>query len=610
MFVFETLIRPDRPISGHRATDPFAGQPLPPARHHALLIWGEHCTECAAPACYTSCDLYAPTLLGKCRRFENGIERVGTAYPPVAHVDFRQWGKLEARGPASPLPVGRAQWVERMLGVLAPAADRIGRALSRMSGDARWGKLSEHLHERLRRWIMPAGAGLSIVPDAFVAEIANPAVHAVTAQLTITVDRLAIGPDIAADHLPPPFQYRLDIPPGISTHRVPGGDFAHVVASGLPFLVSLTLDQDDRAGLTFRTLDLVWDGPTGPTPAPAALPAGPPVKCVVFDLDNTVWDGVLLEGMVALRPGIAELFAWLDQRGILISVASKNAAADAMAQLQQFGLDQYVLAPQIGWQPKSAGLAEIARVLDIGIDSFLFVDDSAFERSEVARALPMVETLPDNALADLRRHPRLAGSATAESRQRRAMYRDAATRLQAQDGFGDYLDFLRDCAIQLEIRPHQPRDFERICELVQRTNQLNFSGRKYGREEIERILADPSQPGFVITASDRFGAYGTVGFCLAQCDGGGIQVQDFMLSCRVQGKYVEQALLAYLAEFFAPFQPARVAVNFSPTARNGAARSVLERLGFAKTDGGWWEMAMPQGRFAVDFIAINPPANS
>jgi HAD superfamily phosphatase (TIGR01681 family) len=117
------------------------------------------------------------------------------------------------------------------------------------------------------------------------------------------------------------------------------------------------------------------------------------IKCVVWDLDHTVWSGILLEGdTLALRPGVRELIEAFDERGILQSVASRNESAPAREQLKKFGLEQYFLHPQINWDPKSESVRRIAERLNIGLDTFAFIDDQAFERDEVRFSLPTVRT--------------------------------------------------------------------------------------------------------------------------------------------------------------------------------------------------------------------------
>ena len=378
-----------------------------------------------------------------------------------------------------------------------------------------------------------------------------------------------------------------------------------IMASGLPFNIALSPASDGAAHLVFGTLDLIRreEAPVAAASAPQAEKRAA-AKCVIFDLDNTLWDGILLEGDVVLRDGIEALFRALDERGVLISVASKNARDDAMARLRQAGLDEYLLHPQIGWAPKSESVRQIAKSIDIGADTLIFVDDNPFERAEVAQAVPGVEVLPETAIATLIGHPRLQGAVTAESKQRRKMYQQAIAREQTAAGYGDdYLAFLRDCEIRTEIRRDAPHDFDRIVELVQRTNQLNFSGRKYGREEIIAILEDGSRDRHVVTVSDKFGSYGTVGFCLSSRAGDTVTVEDFMLSCRVQGKFVEQALFWFLTVRNDPTVKA-IEVNFKRTERNGAAEMVLEKLGFAPGADGKLRLELTPESLAVDFMTI------
>jgi FkbH-like protein len=156
----------------------------------------------------------------------------------------------------------------------------------------------------------------------------------------------------------------------------------------------------------------------------------------------------------------------------------------------------------------------------------------------------------------------------------------------------------------VEIRRDRPEDFERVVELVQRTNQLNFSGRKYGREEITAILSDPTAERHVVVCRDKFGSYGTVGFALSHREGEAAVVDDFMLSCRVQGKFIEQALFWQLSQGPDVTPANAVVVNFKRTDRNRAAEMVLEKLGFAAGEDGRLRRELAPGDLAVDFLTI------
>lgn len=593
-----------------RRAAPGTGSPArgsPPER--VVLSWGEHCIECAAPACYASCDLFDATKHGRCRRFEDGI--VARTLPDgrtAAEVKFRRWGKLEAQGSAALLPAAKAGRIEALAGAVAGLLAPAGGAASAITRQSRWHRAPEKFLRWTAARLARAGAGAAI-PDSLVLDAENLG-EPVRLLMIATVDMKKLPRAIPADQLPQPFAANIDLPAGFSAQSIALDGMAPILRSGLPFLLSLSPQGENGAHLLFHRLELARVG-TADAGKIAAQPSTPakPAKLVIFDLDNTLWDGILLEGEVALRSGIAELFRTLDERGILISVASKNARADAMAKLEALELHDYLLHPQIGWLPKSQGISEIVRALNIGIDSAIFVDDNPFERSEVADAHPQVEVLPDEAIRTLAAHPRLQGSVTPESRMRRQMYREAIERETAEQGFGnDYLEFLRSCDIHVTIRDDRPDDFERIAELVQRTNQLNFSGRKYGRPEIEAILRDPARERHVIIVSDKFGSYGTVGFCLSciapGSDGAELVIEDFMLSCRVQGKFIEQALIAELIHR-AEGPIARVRVAFRKTDRNRAAQMVLEQMGFVAGKAGGYERAVPEGGFAVNFLTVD-----
>jgi FkbH-like protein len=271
----------------------------------------------------------------------------------------------------------------------------------------------------------------------------------------------------------------------------------------------------------------------------------------------------------------------LDERGVLQSVASKNDGPEAMAALTAMGLAGFFLHPQIHWLPKSQSLAGIAAALDLGLDSFVFIDDQPFERAEVRAAHPAVRALAHTDVAGLLARPEFDLPTTPESRGRRGLYQAEAIRAQALQSTGDdYLRFLRDCELQVAIRPLEPGDVERVHELSQRTNQLNFRGAKYSRDEVRALLTPgPGRCGLSVRCADRFGDYGLIGFVSLDLERG--EIVDLFLSCRVQRKRIEHALFAWIAGEVAAQGHARLGVRHQPSARNDAARGMLEDLGFA-----------------------------
>ncbi|WP_235925931.1 HAD-IIIC family phosphatase [Actinokineospora pegani] len=178
------------------------------------------------------------------------------------------------------------------------------------------------------------------------------------------------------------------------------------------------------------------------------------IKCVVWDLDDTVWEGVLLEnGGAALRPGVRQTLAALDERGILHSVASRNDPEAAMARLAELGIAEYLLYPQVGRGVRSASVTEIARALNIGVDALAFVNDQPFERDEVAHEHPGVLCVDASEVTDLLvRTEFVPRFVTEDSHRRREMYRSDQERTIAEESFaGPQEDFLAALDMRVEI---------------------------------------------------------------------------------------------------------------------------------------------------------------
>jgi FkbH-like protein len=502
-----------------------------------------------------------------------------------------------------------------------------GRCLDKAFGDIRFSYTTFALSERLNRWLLKRRDN-GVRPDAFVFECYNPGSQDVIVQMYVAVDRTKVPKSVRPEQLPPPFTVRFAIAPGYFRRDIPFESMAGVVDTNLAFDLSIIPDSGEGAHLVFLALDFVTydnrqEAAANVTPisklttiAPAAYPAvaaqtegkvdRPPAKCVVFDLDNTLWSGILLEGEVSLKPGVQELLRTLDSRGILLSLASKNSGDHAKEKLVEFGIEEYFLFPRVNWGRKSDNLRAIVKDIDIGIDTIIFVDDNPFERDEVAAALPLVEVLPETSLDRLAEHHRLLGTTSAEAKLRRQMYRQAMVRAAEAQEFGeDYKGFLRSCKIRIEIRPPLAADFERISELVQRTNQLNFSGTKYKAEEVAAVLSDQTLEKWVLACADKYGSYGTIGFCIAKRSLDSVRVIDFMLSCRVQGKFIEQALFHHLIRSSAPVR--RLEINFKKTNRNAPAQEVLRRLGFDVQSDGVLARDVVPGDLAVDFLEVASP---
>jgi FkbH-like protein len=273
------------------------------------------------------------------------------------------------------------------------------------------------------------------------------------------------------------------------------------------------------------------------------------VKCVVWDLDDTLWEGILAEGGAAeLRPGVAELLKTLDQRGVLHSIASKNEATRARARLSELGVAHYFVISQISWQPKSSLVASIAKRLNIGLDTVVFIDDSPFERAEVTDAYPEVRCVDGQDLTDLADRPEFDVPVTAEAAARRHLYQEAETRREYEESFeGPRSLFLASLDMKLTVRPATPQDLLRAAELTERTHQLNTTGLVFSAAQLAESMTRPDQILLVAALTDRFGDYGTVGVILLDANAAQWRIRLFLMSCRVMGRNIGGAMLAFLA---------------------------------------------------------------
>lgn len=596
------------------------GAPPPPATEApdiaamSFLFWSEHCVECAAPDCYASCALYDPRRDGRCRRFGYGIfrdRRYASARGYGADVSFRRWGKLKANGNTRMEPTGGLLRRERLLGLLIPLMRVLGGMAARVGRPNLWADPTRCLDKRARRLHRRQGrpaepGGMAVRPDAFLIELVNPGARPVTLELEMRVALDLLDAEAAAS-APAPFRTAVRFPPGHGRHVIPSPAFAAVSDSALPFKISLT-PVGATPRLVFLALDFVtWMPGARVEPAPAL--EAPAIKCVVLDLDETLWHGVLVEdGAERLIDGTEQTLRELDRRGILLAVASKNDPEPALARLRRFGLAELFVATRIGWEPKSRAIAEIAARLNLGLDAFAFVDDSAFERAEVAAALPDVTCIDARLLPALPDDARFLGGSSAVAGSRRRLYLEAERRETVRLAFaGNERAFLRSCRTRLRIAACRAADFERVVELAQRTNQLNASGRKYDREACAKLLADLGLRPLVLRCSDVHGDYGTVGFAAVRevqtGRGREIRIEEFMLSCRVQGRLLEQGFFRHLADGAEGRVAASLWIAFRSTPRNGALARVLGALGFAPAEGGL-QLPLPAASLDGDLVEV------
>jgi FkbH-like protein len=310
------------------------------------------------------------------------------------------------------------------------------------------------------------------------------------------------------------------------------------------------------------------------------------VKCVVWDLDNTLWDGVLLEDRsVNLRGAVVEVIRTLDERGILHSIASRNEPDVAMAKLRELGLDEYFLYPQVHWNAKSTSVRAIGEALNIGLDTIAFVDDQPFERDEVRFALPSVRCID---AADASKIPLMREMnppfLTEDSRMRRQMYLADVRRKEVETAHsGSPDEFLASLGMRFTVAAAKQEDLQRAEELTVRTNQLNATGYTYSYEELSRFCLSPDHELLIAGLDDKYGTYGKIGLSLVERSGDVWTLKLLLMSCRVVSRGVGTVLLNDIIRR-ACAAGVKLRADFVPTDRNRMMYISYKFAGFREVE--------------------------
>jgi len=336
-------------------------------------------------------------------------------------------------------------------------------------------------------------------------------------------------------------------------------------------------------------------------------------KCLVLDCDNTLWGGVIGEdGMAGIKlgptnPGSAfvELHgAILDlyNRGVLIALNSKNNHDDAFEVFEKHPdsllRPEHFVSTRINWHDKVSNLREIAAELNIGVESLVFVDDSPFECQYVREALPEVETieLPKdpsgyaNIIRDIGSFDTLAFSD--EDRRRSQMYRAESARVELRSSAASMEHYLRSLDLRITVGKANAFHVPRIAQLTQKTNQFNLTTRRYSESDIARMISDPLWAVYFAELEDKFDRAGLIAVVLVKYGQPTAEIDTFLMSCRVIGRGVEQALLAKVFEDVKAAGLSGLSGQYIPTAKNSLAARFYDDLGFTKRDenGDWWDL--------------------
>ncbi len=335
-----------------------------------------------------------------------------------------------------------------------------------------------------------------------------------------------------------------------------------------------------------------------------AAKQGRSFKCLVLDLDNTLWGGVIgddgMEGIVLGQGSpLGEAYVTfqdyareLTRRGVILAVCSKNDERNALEPFEKHP-DMVLRREDIAsfvanWSDKAANIRSIAEELNIGLDSLVFIDDNPFERNLVRQELPMVavpEVSDDptdfpRALADAGYFEGLA--VTDEDRERTNQYQGNKARDALRASATDLPGYLRGLEMQLIVRPFDRIGLQRVTQLINKSNQFNLTTRRYTDEDVIAVMADPDAFGLQLRLLDRFGDNGVIAIVIGRLQSNkDLLIDTWLMSCRVLGRQVEPTTLNLIAQQGRALGARRLIGEYIPTEKNAMVKDHYSKLGFA-----------------------------
>ncbi len=346
----------------------------------------------------------------------------------------------------------------------------------------------------------------------------------------------------------------------------------------------------------------------GAVPAAAALAAalirdllGLAPKCAVIDLDNTIWGGILGEvGASDLELGptsegepyldIQRYLKELRDNGFLLAVCSKNDPDSVREVFEKH--EHMVLRPgdiaawRVNWNPKPVNLQEIAEELSLGLESFVFLDDNPVEREEVRKTwpevrVPVLPADPGGYVETLVRSRIFEKARLSEEDCRRAdLYRQRKQAEEFRASARTHEEFLSGLEMESRVEYFSPVNIDRIHQLINKTNQFNLTTKRMAMPELEEAVRSQEWICLAFHLEDRYGKHGLVGILLGRIESGGVEIENFLMSCRVIGRGLEKAMLQVLAKEARRRGLAVLRGKFVPSLKNSLVGGLYDKLGF------------------------------
>jgi len=326
-------------------------------------------------------------------------------------------------------------------------------------------------------------------------------------------------------------------------------------------------------------------------------------KCIVLDLDNTLWGGIVGEdGIKGIHLGhtypgncfraFQKELLKLHHRGVLLAVNSKNNEVDALEVIDTHPdmvlRRKHFSALRINWDDKVSNMKALAGELNIGIDSMIMIDDNPIECEQIHQLLPECEVICLPGQPYLIQHifdvlPGIENiRLTDEDKKKGEMYQAQIARKQHESTYVNLDDFLKSLELEVGIQAAVPFSIPRIAQLTQKTNQMNLTTRRYTEADTTAMINDPNTFVFSISSKDKFGDNGIVGVVILKFKEEECKIDTFLLSCRVIGRNIEGAMIAFIADFARERGARTLLGEYLPTAKNRPARDMFEKFQFDK----------------------------
>jgi len=319
-------------------------------------------------------------------------------------------------------------------------------------------------------------------------------------------------------------------------------------------------------------------------------------KALIFDCDNTLWKGILAEdgfSGIKMYKEIQQMAIEMAKKGVIVGLCSKNNPEDVDEALRSHPdmvlTDKYIVIKAVNWEDKISNLKRIGSSLNIGLDSFVFVDDSDFEVNLIKENLPEVAVVQvpkdyagyvsklRSAIDDYFYKP----AETKEDAAKIDQYKTELARASEKDKFENIEEYLQSLQLELKIHTNPLDAIDRLSQLTQKTNQFNLTTHRYTQNEIKNLLEDPSCLVLAMDVLDKFGSYGTTGLAICRFKGSEATIDTLLMSCRILGRNLEYKFVDQLLRLLRDQSIAKVTAQYSKTSKNAQVSDFYSKVGFA-----------------------------